>query len=326
MANIRNRLFPKGFGGDGRTGPTRPGVNPLVPTINKTPTNGGFQIKSDTPILDKLFGNKGEGGGKPEGSNDVPMMSDTETGAFVPWRDTEEGKAAYDAYNIAANAVKGYGNYTFSRQSDLDDIMRQIEAHPEFTYDLDGDALYQQYKDQFMRQGALAMEDTVGKVAALTGGYGNSYAQTAGQQAFYQQLDQLNDVIPELYQLAYDKHKDERDALYDRYSLLAAERDDEYDKWADERDRLIEARDDAKSVYDEGESEYLDSLQPDEIKSYINNMSSEDFVTHLKNYADDPDALNDFLRMCEENKLISHEQSLLYYTMMVEKKDDQVSE
>lgn len=305
-----------------KTEPLRPGVNKVLPKE----LTGGMTIKSDlkggSPILDEMFGDKGTTGGSV-----VPTVTDTDVGAIVPWRDTEEGKTAYDAYNTAANAVKNYGDkYTFSKKDDLGEIMRQIEANPEFTFDLDGDALYQQYKDQYMRQGELAMKDTMGQAAALTGGYGNSYAQTVGQQAYYQQLDQLNDVIPELYQLAYDKHKDERDALYDRYSLLAAERDDEYGKWADERDRLIEARDDAKSVYDEGESKYLDSLQPDEIKSYINNMSSEDFVTHLKNYADDPDALNDFLRMCEENKLISHEQSLFYYTMMVEKKDDQVSE
>ena len=37
--------------------------------------------------------------------------------------------------------------------------------------DLNGDALYNQYRDQFMRQGKLAAADTVGQVSALTGGY-----------------------------------------------------------------------------------------------------------------------------------------------------------
>ena len=53
-----------------------------------------------------------------------------------------------------------------------------------FTYDMNEDMLYQQYKDSYTRQGKLAMQDTMGQAAALTGGYGNSYATTAGQQTY----------------------------------------------------------------------------------------------------------------------------------------------
>jgi hypothetical protein len=35
--------------------------------------------------------------------------------------------------------------------------MSQIQNRPAFSYDVNSDALYQQYKDQYIRQGKLAM-------------------------------------------------------------------------------------------------------------------------------------------------------------------------
>ena len=93
-----------------------------------------------------------------------------------------------------------------SNSQQLQDIMDKILGREDFHYDMDADALYQQYKDKYMKQGALAMEDTMGKAAALTGGYGNSYAQSVGQQVYNQHLAGLNDVVPELYALARQQY------------------------------------------------------------------------------------------------------------------------
>ena len=57
-----------------------------------------------------------------------------------------------------------------------------LEDRKSFTYDAASDALYQQLKGQYVRQGRQAMLDTLGQAATLTGGYGNSYGQTAAQQ------------------------------------------------------------------------------------------------------------------------------------------------
>ena len=66
------------------------------------------------------------------------------------------------------------GQYTSPWQSQLNDIIDKIMNREKFSYDLNGDALYQQYKDQYTTQGKLAMMDTMGQAAAMTGGYGNS--------------------------------------------------------------------------------------------------------------------------------------------------------
>ena len=112
-----------------------------------------------------------------------------------------------------------------SWQAQLDETLNQILNRKDFSYDLNGDALYQQYKDQYMLQGQQAMMDTMGQAAAMTGGYGNSYAQTVGQQAYNSHIQQLGNRIPELYSLALSKYQNEGDALLDRYSALLAERD-----------------------------------------------------------------------------------------------------
>lgn len=97
-----------------------------------------------------------------------------------------------------------------------------------FEYNIDSDALYQQYKDNYIQQAQLARDDTMGKAAALTGGYGNSYAQTVGQQTYNQYLNQLNAVTPELYSMAYNRYQQEGNDLLNMYSLYKEREDQAY--------------------------------------------------------------------------------------------------
>ena len=154
--------------------------------------------------------------------------------------------AQKDALVEQHNAQKP-GDFSYSLQAGWDDIMNQIINGEKFSYDLNGDALYQQYKDQYTTQGKLAMMDTMGQASAMTGGYGNSYAQTAGQQAYQGYLQQLNDKVPELYQLALDQYNQERQDLYNQYALHSDKFAQEYGMhrdtvtdWKDERDYLAE--------------------------------------------------------------------------------------
>jgi len=126
--------------------------------------------------------------------------------------------------------------------------LEKLQNRQAFAYDLNGDALYNQYKDSALAQGRAAMEDTVGKASALTGGYGNSYAVTAGSGAYRQSLQQLNDAVPQLYALAYQKYLDEGDALQqsydnasDRYNAEYGEYLDAVKSWNTDTDRLSEA-------------------------------------------------------------------------------------
>jgi hypothetical protein len=74
----------------------------------------------------------------------------------------------------------------------------------------------------------------MGQAAAMTGGYGNSYGQSVGQQAYQGYLQQLNDKVPELYQLALSKYQMEGDALMDQYGILGAKEEQEYGRHRDQ--------------------------------------------------------------------------------------------
>jgi hypothetical protein len=128
---------------------------------------------------------------------------------------------------------KKLGEYQSQWQEQLNDTLDKILNREKFSYNLNGDALYQQYKDTYARQGQLAMMDTMGQAAALTGGYGNSYAQNVGQQAYQGYLQQLNDRVPELYQLALDQYNQEGQNLYNQYGLFADREAQDYSRYRD---------------------------------------------------------------------------------------------
>ena len=159
------------------------------------------------------------------------------------------------------------GDFSYSMQAGWDDIMNQILNREKFSYDLNGDALYQQYKDQYTTQGKLAMMDTMGQAQAMTGGYGNSYAQSVGQQAYQGYLQQLNDRVPELYQLALDQYNQKGQDLYNQYGLYADKYNQEYgehrDKVSDYYTELNRLTEDARYM---SETEYDQALQDFNIK------------------------------------------------------------
>lgn len=115
----------------------------------------------------------------------------------------------------------------------MQDALDAIRKRKKFSYDLNGDALYQQYKDKYVQQGKQAMQDTMGQAAALTGGYASTYGQAVGQQQYDAYLQNLNDVVPELYQLALSRYQMEGDDLKTQYSLLADQYQQEYGQYRD---------------------------------------------------------------------------------------------
>lgn len=125
------------------------------------------------------------------------------------------------------------GDYKSQYEAQLNDMMDKILNRDPFKYDLNGDMLWQQYKDQYTTLGQQAMRDTMGNAAALSGGYGNSYASTAGNQAYQSYLQQLNERIPELYDRARNNY--DRDLQWDlqAYELMNDRENQDYGRYRD---------------------------------------------------------------------------------------------
>jgi hypothetical protein len=126
-------------------------------------------------------------------------------------------KNEYDANKNYASQIDRTNKWS----DELESLYGQISGREKFSYDMNNDAFYNQYAQQYANNAKLAMEDTVGQVSALTGGYGNSYAATAGQAMYNQQMEGLNDRATELYQLALQQYNAEGDRLANLYSMTA---------------------------------------------------------------------------------------------------------
>ena len=161
--------------------------------------------------------------------------------------------------------------YTSKWQPQLDAAAQNILNRKEFSYDVNGDAMWNQYKDRYTTLGKQAMQDTMGQAAALTGGYGNSNAQIAGQQVYQGYMQGLTDKIPELAQLALDRYNQQGQQLYDQYNLLNTQEQNarnqwlqNYNLWNDERNYLT-GRYDTERGYDYGV--HRDTVSDDQWKA-----------------------------------------------------------
>ena len=173
--------------------------------------------------------------------------------------DYTQGNAVTEALKkLEEQAANKPGEYQSQWQNQLNDTINKILNREKFSYDLNGDALYQQYKNQYVQQGKMAMMDTMGQAQAMTGGYGNSYAQSVGQQAYQGHLQELNNKVPELYQLALNKYQMEGDEMYNQAALMAQQEEQDYGRyrdlvgdWNTERDYLT-SRYESERDYDYG--------------------------------------------------------------------------
>ena len=171
-----------------------------------------------------------------------------------------EDVAAARAYRDSVAAMQPEG-YTSGFEARLQELYDQIAGRDAFSYDPEEDEMYKRYARLYAAQGAAAMEDTMGQAAALTGGYGSSYAQAVGQQAYDRYLGELAALVPELRQAALAEYTQEGKALTDRYGLLRQQESAAYDRWQDTVAQWQKALAQAQSEYDDTAAQDAKSYQ-----------------------------------------------------------------
>lgn len=161
-----------------------------------------------------------------------------------------EDVAAARAYRDSVAAMQP-GEYDSGFEDQLQALYDQIEGREAFSYDPEEDEAYRRYARLYAAQGAAAMEDTMGQAASLTGGYGSSYAQAVGQQAYDRYLGELAALVPELRQAALAEYRQEGQALTDRYNMLNQQEKAGYDRWQDTVAQWQKALSEAQSSYED---------------------------------------------------------------------------
>lgn len=202
---------------------------------------------------------------------------DPVSGEWSPRKDPSAGGTGGQGAAETADAFTydSAPEYLSKNQEMIDAAYEKIMGRPAFSYDPETDPAYQQYKDQYTRQGKLAMEDTLGQVSARTGGLASSYAGSAAQQSYNQYMSALGDKIPELRQLAYQMYRDEGDDMrsdlnillnkeqmdygryQDRLGQYNADRSFAYGAWSDQQDREYRAE---ETAYQRGRDKRQDAI------------------------------------------------------------------
>lgn len=165
------------------------------------------------------------------------------------------------------------GGYKGQYGSQITDLVAQIQNRPKFEYDVNTDPLYLQLRDIWKQDGLMAMEDTMGQAAQLTGGYGNSHAQMAGQQVYNNHLREVTEMVPQLKEAARADHDAETDALLRQYGLLMEQDSTDYARYMDElnrqyqmdRDALSDERYKQEWEYQTGRDQLADRRYEDEL-------------------------------------------------------------
>ena len=236
--------------------------------------------------LGKLYGNKttttttAKPATKPATTTTAPTTSTNTTETTAPAAPTETDTGFSheeytqptftlpDSYYTAQDVLNQHkanhpGAYTSIYGDKADEWASKYENRDPFSYNMNEDALYQQYKDQYIQLGQLASEDVMGQATAMTGGYGNSYAQSVAQQTYNQYLNQLNDVGLELYDRAYNLYNQEGQDMLNMYNLYMNREEQERAKyqaelsnWYDQYNLL---KGEEESIYSKAWNEYTDT-------------------------------------------------------------------
>lgn len=202
-----------------------------------------------------------------------------------------------DTVISAENKLKDWENnkpdeYKSKYSEEIESVLNSILNREKFQFNMNADPLYNQYKEQYINNGKKAMMDTVANATALTGGYSNSYAVTAGNEAYNEQLNKLNSIALELYDRAYEKYKNDGNDLVDKIRLLRDSDNDDYSKY---RDSLSDYYKDGDYLLSKltslSESDYkaflelVNAYESDrdyEYKKYLEALEQQNFYDKLK--------------------------------------------
>lgn len=192
--------------------------------------------------------------------------------AYTPSQQVQAAQQAMEQ----AQAAKPQG-YTSKYGPALDNIIQQIQNQKDYKYEFNGDEMFKYYADLYGQNAKQASMNAMGQAAALTGGYGNSYAQQVGNQAYNEEMRKLYEAGMQLQQQAYQRYQDQRADQYNQYGVLSGEEGKEHDRYNDEYNKWLQEREYATGQYDkERSTDY--GMYRDTVGDYQNNR---DYYTNL---------------------------------------------
>lgn len=170
------------------------------------------------------------------------------------------GFAPSEAYNQAMaytqNLLEQLNSGRTKYSDKVDELMAKIEGRDKFSYDFNTDPLFQNALASAMASGQTAMQDTIGQASSLTGGYGSSYATSAGNQAYNEYIKDAYDSLPDYYNIALNAYNTEGQEMYNQLGMYQTADDTAYSRLANAYNANFNQ---AESLYNKEYSNYWDT-------------------------------------------------------------------
>lgn len=137
-----------------------------------------------------------------------------------------------------------YNNqYAEQQQALLDAILNRKD----FSWSKETDPQWSSYKKSYLREGDRATANALAQASAASGGRASTAAITAATQAGDYYATQLNDIIPTLYQQAYDRYLNEYSMMLQDLGAVNTQEQLDYAKYLDQ---LTQYNTDRNFAYD----------------------------------------------------------------------------
>ena len=139
--------------------------------------------------------------------------------------------------------INNFGSFSFDQEAPVYNnqyaeqqqaLLDAIINRPDFSWSKETDPQWSSYKKSYLREGDRATANALGQAAAASGGRPSTAAVTAATQAGDYYATQLNDIIPTLYQQAYDQYLNEYNMSLQDLNAVNNQEQLDYAKYLDQ--------------------------------------------------------------------------------------------
>lgn len=160
---------------------------------------------------------------------------------------------------------------TFAQQQK--DLLDRILNREDFAWSKETDPQWSSYKKSYLREGDRATANALAQASAASGGRPSSYAVNAATQAEDYYATKLNDVIPTLYQQAYERYLDEYNMKLKDLNTVNQQEQLDYAKYLD---RLGQFNTDRGFAYQNYADDY------DRLRSQLADVQGQDQIDYAR--------------------------------------------
>ncbi len=160
---------------------------------------------------------------------------------------------------------------TFAQQQK--DLLDRILNREDFSWRRETDPQWSSYKKSYLREGDRATANALAQASAASGGRPSSHAVNAATQAGDYYATKLNDVIPTLYQQAYERYLDEYNMKLKDLNAVNQQEQLDYAKYLD---RLGQFNTDRGFAYQNYADDY------DRLRSQLADVQGQDQIDYAR--------------------------------------------